>query len=60
MLVFSILNIADGTRLLKVSNLFVFSYDGCGFLDLQLCFLQLPPEHFLQLGGTEQREKNIK
>lgn len=43
-----------------MSNLFVFSYYRCGFLDLQLCFLQLPPENFLQLKETEQHDKNIK
>lgn len=41
------------------ADLFVFSYDCCGFLDFQLCFFQLPPEHLLQLGQQEQDVKII-
>lgn len=57
---FSILNTAVALRLLKLSNLFVFSNDRCSFLDFQLCFFELPPEHFLQLEETKQDGKNIK
>lgn len=62
MLFLSILHRADGNGLWKyeISNLFVFSYDRCGFLDLQLCDLQLPPEHFLQLRAAEQHDKKQK
>lgn len=41
------------------ADLFVFSYDCWGFLDFQLCFFQLPPEHLLQLGQKEQDVKII-
>lgn len=41
------------------ADLFVFSYDCCGFLDFQLCFFQLSPEHLLQLGQQEQDVKII-
>lgn len=41
-------------------NLFVLGYDGCGFLDLHLCFLQLSPEDFLQLRRSQIHNKNTQ
>lgn len=34
--------------------LFILCNDGCGFLDLRFCLLQLFPEDFLQLGIEEE------
>lgn len=42
----------------NVLHLFIFSDDGRGFLDLLLCFFQLPPEHFLQLKRKMERPKH--